>query len=151
MGNQQAYESKALDGGVLQDYEHLSGKKLLAAIKLNSSLRVNEAIEAARVEFVRPTKKKSNSSEYDVLINGMIEYLSKYYDVGEGMLFKKTPIEFCNHCKSFEALQVIESELEKYRSQLQRLSNVTDKPRDRISSDRAKQAKERLKAFQEKK
>ena len=142
-------QSKALDGCILQQYEHKNGKKLIAAIKLNSALRTRQAIEEARVEFIRPTKKTSNEAEYDEMINGMIKYLTQGYNVGDGILFTKSPIQYGEYCKADEALEVVKSELEKYQQMLQRNENVTEKPRDRISSDRAKLAKERLKNFQE--
>eukprot|EP01035_Chromulina_nebulosa_P021707 gene21707-28091_t len=158
MGNGDSSESKAYKGGILQEYERNSHKKLLAAIKGNSYESTLQAIEYCRLEFVKPTQKASNKAEYDDLILGMIKYLSFPIDVGEGLIFKKTPIEFAEKLKSYESKRALEEKLEYYRKaemkldkKLDKLTSIVIPNKDEITEERKELAKARLQAFRDKK
>ncbi len=152
MGNSQQPERRreTLKGGILQDYEHHNGKKLLAAIKANRREGVKAAIETARMEFIAPTEKNSNKADYDVMVAGLIKYLTTSYDIGDGIIFKKTPIEYCLHIHSNEARAQIEELIEELRK---KEGHMTKDKNMQVSSsnDRVATAKARLMAFRENK
>lgn len=136
-----------VNGGVLQSYENKSAKKLLDAIKRDSSKHILIAIESAKVEFIKPTKKAANQAEYDEMVLGMMKYLTRKYDIGDGVLFTKTPLEYCAIMKSQLAKETLESEIEKYKAMESKLDS-RDRGSDSMNA-RANLAKERLKAFQQ--
>lgn len=133
--------------------ESVSGKKLLAAIRVNSPAAVKDAIETARKEFTQPiSRTTANASAYDDMLKQLIKYLTKEYDYGEGPLFLKTPLEYCQHLGSTKAADVIKEELEKLHEpvrQKARSDHVKSNVIGGISSDRAIEAKARLQAFRE--
>lgn len=83
MGNRTPYNSKALESGFFVEYENKSGKKLLQAIRSNSTEHFYKAMEIAREEFVKPTTSSSNDAEYEEMVRNMIKYLTRMYDIGK--------------------------------------------------------------------
>lgn len=79
----------------------------MKAIRENSKEGVRTAIETARQEFVKPiSKKTSNASDYKDMVTSLINYIEKKYDIGDGPLFLKTPLEYCDHLKAERAKEV---------------------------------------------
>jgi hypothetical protein len=127
-----------------QSFEHRSGKMLVKAIKANSKEKVDEAVEFARREFVKPrTKGVANPSEFDDMTRGLLNYLQQDTDVGDGQLFTQTPLAFARHCKANEAEKAIQSHIDRLN-----IKGSTSKTVGEVSASRAELAKERLKAFQ---
>jgi hypothetical protein len=90
------------------------------------------------------------------MVKKMVTYLTRGYDVGDGVLFVKTPLEIAaiNHCA--EAAAFINENLEllsrsQIGSQVVAKQGVSVAPKSSmgaVDKDRVHQAKERLKAFQ---
>lgn len=149
---------------IFKEYEHKSGRRLIAAIKNNSRQEVEEAIEFCRHEFTRPLSgTTANSSDYDVMHKRLEQYLLSPKDIGDGIIFKKTPLEMCKDKGSHEAGAVILEHLNRLGVQLPAgtlPSNFTAAPADLkdrgvesvnvgfVNQERSTLAKERLKAFQ---
>ena len=151
MGNRQSMAPGASAPMSLLSFEYVSGRLLLAAIRNDSEADVIKAIEAARKEFVKPVNgKKSNSSDFRDMVDCLTKYLTKPYDIGEGLLFPLTALEYCARLKSFKCEAAIRDklkELQKQRSgdstqQGRRVKQSTD------ASLRADEARERLRKFQ---
>jgi hypothetical protein len=142
---------------ILEDYEHKSGKRLLASIRVNQRDVTQMAIDFARKEFAKhATGFLSVSLDYDEMSAKLEKYLTKQYDIGDGVIFTKTPLEFCDAIGSSESAAVI-------RENLQRISMVTNGKKEGVhpvgigienaavgvvTHDRAMLAKARLQAFQ---
>jgi hypothetical protein len=131
-----------------QSFEHRSGKLLVQAIKVNSKEKVDEAVEYARREFVKPrTRGVPNPSEFEDMTRGLLSYLQQDTDVGDGQLFTQTPLAFAKHCKAFEAEKAILHHIERLNIDARKGAAVS-KTVGEVSASRAELAKERLKAFQ---
>ena len=144
-------------------YEHSSGKRLLASIQTNERDVTQAAIDFARKEFTKPISIiTANSSDYDDMSSRMEKYLTKPYDVGDGIIFRKTPLEYCQSIGSLESAAVINENLQKLSSVYRAVKKTKDgkeiestTPPGGIESltvgtvthDRAALAKSRLQAF----
>lgn len=140
---------------ILEDHEHKSGRRLLASIRVNQRDVTQMAIDCARKEFAKhATGFLSVSLDYDEMSAKLEKYLTRSYDIGDGIIFTKTPLEFCDIIGSSESAAVI-------RENLQRISMVTNGKKDGahpvgidnavvglVTHDRAALAKARLQAFQ---
>ena len=150
---------------LFKNYEHKSGKRLIEAIKLNERCATQDAIDSAKKEFTKPISKLiSNTSDYDEMMTKMDRYLKKQYDIGDGVLFTKSPLEYCESIGSLEAAAVINENIKKM-SQIALSNgkiggvqiNASSSPPIGIESDtvgtvthdRAMLAKSRLIAFQD--
>lgn len=142
---------------ILEEYEHKSGKQLIASIRVNQRDVTQMAIDFARKEFAKhATGFIPVSSDFDEMSVKMEKYLTKHYDIGDGIIFTKTPLEFCDSIGSSESAAVI-------KENLQRISMVTNGKKEGlhpvvagienaavglVTHDRAILAKARLQAFQ---
>ena len=89
--------SNAITPDFMKDYEYKNGHLLLRGIKNNSKAQVMEAIDIARKELLprqRTNLKILHDEEYENMQSKIILYLTKKYDIGEGYLGKRTPIEY---------------------------------------------------------
>jgi len=142
-------------GRALHSFEHKSGKMLVAAVKKNSKEAVDEAVEFARKEYLKPRRAGvGNSTSFEECNAGLVSYLSDVKDVGDGPLFTQTPLYFAKKIGSNVAAKAIRDHLEKLSS----AANGKDEHKGRVlngvgevNASRAELAKERLKAFQKKK
>lgn len=127
--------------------ETTSGRKLLLGIKANSKTQILAAIEIVKKERIQAnTGGDSHEKQYDAMVRRMLSYLTGEYDVGDGILFKKTPIQYARSLAADEAEQCIEDAI----AQLKKEEN-TDKMSKTVGlvdADRVRQAKERLKEYQ---
>lgn len=140
---------------ILEEYEHKSGKRLLASIQVNQRDITQSAIDFARKEFTKHASGfLSVSSDYDEMSAKLESYLTKKYDIGDGIIFTKSPLEYCDSIGSSESAAVI-------KENLQRVSMVTNGKKQGsqptgieshtvgpVTHDRALLAKARLQAFQ---
>ena len=79
---------------LFKEYECSTGKMLLKAIRVNSQKQVEEAIEFARKQLINPSLKKSHDEDYQFMTQKILQYLTRKYDVGDGFLSWKTPVEY---------------------------------------------------------
>lgn len=149
---------------LFSDHEHRSGKRLLESIQANKGDRTQAAIDFARKEFSMPISSiTSNVSDYEEMSTRMEKYLTKPYDVGDGIIFRKTPLEYCESVKSLESASVIKENLQKLRgvsgipSKVEKLkegnaesifTGIENATVRLVTADRASLAKSRLQAFQ---
>lgn len=149
MGNSQS-EGNAMN--MFHSYENRNGKLLLAAIKNDCLEEFHIACETARKEFVRPKTRSSNAAGFDDMLQGMYEYLTRPYDIGNGPLFTKTPLQYAEMLKSTKIIGPLTEkikELEKSKPAIRPVDNVFDgRSGTSDSSHRANIAKDRLRAFQ---
>lgn len=140
---------------LMKEYEHVSGKRLLRAIRANHAGNVKESIEAARKELLSGDRRKSHDEDYDNMVRKMTTYLTRQYDVGDGMLFGKTPLELAASVGSDQATEAINEELailskNKASSEIleRKGASVSQSTAlGKVDKDRAVQARERLKEF----
>lgn len=156
MGNQQQGLT------IFKEYEHKSGRRLISAIKNNSRQETEDAIEFCRHEFTKPLSGTiANASDYDMMHKRLEQYLLSPKDTGDGIIFKKTPLEMCKDIGSNESGSVIIEHLNRLGVQLPTgTTKFTAAPldlKDRgvesvnvgfVNLERSNLAKERLKAFQ---
>eukprot|EP01039_Chlorochromonas_danica_P003977 gene3977-4350_t len=139
-----------------KEYEHISGKRLLRAIRGNVASNVQDAIAAARKELLSSDQSRSHDEDYENMIKKMTIYLTQKYDIGEGILFGKTPLEVAEALCADQAIEVIQNELailSKNPTVSMMLEKNTNLVREsptvgRVDKDRAIKARERLKEFQ---
>ena len=159
MGNKQGIPST-----IFKEYEHKSGRRLISAIKNNSRQETEDAIEFCRHEFTKPLSgTTANASDYDTMHKRLEQYLLSPKDIGDGIIFKKTPLEVCKDKGSNESAAVILEHLNRLGVQLPTgtsPASFTAAPldlKDRgvesvnvgfVNQERSNLAKERLKAFQ---
>ena len=74
----------------------------------------------------------------------MIIYLTKQYDIDEGPLFPKTPLQYCKEKYAKKAEDVINRNLNNLRYNGNTVSNIISPTVGEISKDRVKEAKARL-------
>jgi hypothetical protein len=144
---------------VMKEYEYNTGQKLLRAIKANSKTQMQECIDVVKEEIrsQNKTSRLAHDKDYENMIKKVTLYLTRGYDIGDGMLFTKTPIQYAEQLKADQAIQFINNtliELSKIESANKVMEEKGTKVARESSSvgvvdrDRVNQAKERLKAFQ---
>lgn len=141
---------------LMKEYEHSSGKRLLRAIRANHAGNVRDAIEVAKKELLSNDRRKSHDQDYDNMIKKMTIYLTQKYDIGDGILFGKTPLELAESLFADEAIRAIQDELSilsknKVAADIleQKGGQVRESPSvGKVDKERAVQARERLKEFQ---
>lgn len=141
---------------LFKEYECNTGQKLFRGIKANSKVQIEMAIEEARHDWMSSSIKKSPEQDFEEMTKKVLKYLTRTYDVGEGMLHKKTPVQYARDCDATEAAAYLETtivSLQNHRSPEERNTQitapVTTQLVGKIDGSRAKIAKERLQAFQE--
>jgi hypothetical protein len=149
MGNKVTHSSLT---GVFSEFEHLSGRMLLEAIRKDSAEKTQEAIDLAKSEFSKPVSLNTNQADYDEMIEYMSKYLTKQYDIGDGPFFTKSPLEYCREKRAKSAEEVIKNNLKKFHfydinpnesSSVKIVSETVGT----IDSERVTLAKQRLQEF----
>jgi len=145
---------------IFQNYEHRQGTKLLAAIREDSKEGIDEAVEFARQECIKAKTSTSTSAsnDFDLMIDKMTTYLTQQYDVGDGPIFTKTPIELAKDLYCDHATPAIEDHLSKLKMQTEKRNDGKSQrsmftSKDKVGESKQKEvaaAKARLLAFREK-
>ena len=143
-------------GDLTREYEYISGKKLMRAIKANSRVQMEESYEMAKAELLPKSKSTTHDKEYENMIKQMTLYLTRGYNVGDGVLFLKTPLEVAEENHSDQAISFIRAALEQLQKHDTGKQILEDKGLKiastnsvgQVDKERVHQAKERLKQFQ---
>lgn len=144
---------------VMKEYEYNTGQKLIRAIKANSKTQMQECIDVVKEEIrsQNKTSRLAHDKDYENMIKKVTLYLTRGYDIGDGMIFTKTPMQYAEHLKSDQAIEFINktlTELSKIDTANQLMEEKGTKvvressSVGRVDRERVNQAKERLKAFQ---
>lgn len=141
---------------LFKEHENTTGRMLIRAIKAGCKKQVSVALDSARKELATPNMKKSADEDYELMTQKMTAYLTRKYDVGDGMLFKKTPIEFAEAMNAPDIVEFINDTLIKL-SQTKEVKHINlDKAPGiqaavgTIDQDRVALAKSRLLALRNK-
>ena len=67
---------------------------LLQGIRADSKKQLQSAIDLARSDLKKTHMHLDHDQEYVLMIEKIAKYLTKSYDIGEGILHKKTPIDY---------------------------------------------------------
>lgn len=140
----------------VKDYEHKTAQRLIRGIKANSRRQMEESYDCARKELLSNNTKTAHDKEYEFMVKSMITYLTRGYEVGDGVIFTKTPMEIAKEYHADEAIAFIQEKLEHLQKSevggkevSKRGINVASTSiTGRVDKDRVAQAKERLKQFQ---
>jgi hypothetical protein len=92
---------------LFKEYEATTGAKLLKGIQSNEKKLVVEAIDLARKQLMTPNMNKTHKDDHSNMVIQMTAYLTRKYDVGEGLFFKKTPLEYAEAIGSSETIEYI--------------------------------------------
>lgn len=141
MGNAANNVSKALEPS-----EYMSGKKLLNGIKANSPDQIEAAIEICKKERIQGNSGTNHEKQYDVMHQKMTNYLTGKYDIGDGVIFKKTPLEYAKSLANDEAVRCLERAIRDL--EMTENKDKMTKTVGLVTSDRAATAKDRLREFQ---
>jgi hypothetical protein len=141
---------------LVKEYEHIAGKKLIRAIKANSKMQMEESYEMAKKELLPKSKTSTHDKEYENMIKQMTLYLTRGYNVGDGVLFTKTPLEIAKEFHADQATEFINKALEQLNKneiaaeilKEQGLKVTSTSVVGSVDRDRVQTAKERLKQFQ---
>lgn len=139
-----------------KEYEHIAGKKLIRAVKSNLPAQLEESYELAKSELLPKSKSTAHDKEYETMVTKMITYLTRGYNIGDGILFTKTPLEIAEEYHADQSIRWINTKLEYLQKNEVGRKLLEDKeikvkstsavgPVDR---ERVHSAKERLKQFQ---
>jgi hypothetical protein len=105
MGNATTSVSDAL----FKEYESTTGKLLLRGIRNNNKKQVTDAIDFARKELATPNMKKTHEQDFAYMTQKMTAYLTRKYDVEEGILHWKTPLDYAKSLGSELVIEVLEN------------------------------------------
>ena len=115
---------------------------------------VQTSLDTARKEFVAFKQSKlahSNDENYKKMLDGLHLYLTRKYDVGEGTMNKKTPIELATKVGSIEIVDFLQNQINEIQRKLNVLSTAGSSGvpggMEKIDTDRVVLAKARLEAF----
>lgn len=144
---------------LVKDYEHQTAERLIRGIKANSRRQMDEAFELARKELLTTNSKLAHDKEYEIMVKKMVAYLTRGYDVGEGMLFTKTPLDIAKEYHADEAVAFINEQLERLNKSdvgakaigQQKVKVSAASVVGPVDKDRVAQAKERLQKFRNEK
>jgi hypothetical protein len=101
-------------------WEHMNGKRLIAAVAMNSKEATDGAIEYARKECVKPHGLNASRMEYDDMIKTMVEYLTRKYPCGDDKIHM-APLEYATLLDSSVAHECISSALELFKTSKQNI------------------------------
>ncbi len=144
---------------VMKEYEYNTGQKLLRAIKANSKSQMQECINLVKEEIrsQNKTSRLAHDKDYENMVKKVTIYLTRGYDIGDGMLFTKTPSQYAEQLKSDQALEFVNTTLTEL-SKIDTANKILEEKGTKVvresssvgvvDRDRVNQAKERLKAFQ---
>ena len=135
---------------LFHSFEHRTGRLLVAAIRKNSKEAIDEAVDFARKEFVKPhSSGVSNDKNFEEMTAGLISYLTQDTDIGDGSLFTQTPLRFAKGLKADIAVKAIEEHITRLRRKQNPVCENIRQASVDVEADRSRAdlAKERLKAF----
>lgn len=132
--------------GIFQDLEQITGKRLIAAIREDDDIAVMAALEIAKSECSKPICSHNNNATYNDMATIIVDYLTQPYDVGDGPLFKQTPLKYCKLLKAKKAEQCLIKCINDAQQKTRAKDSATV---GTVTADRAALAKERLKAFRD--
>lgn len=145
--------STVVGRALFHSFEHRTGKLLVSAIRKNSKAAVDEAVEFARKEFVKPhSSGVSNDAAFEEMTAGLISYLTQDTDIGDGSLFTQTPLRYAKGLKADIAVKAIQEHITRLRRKQNpvfenfRQASVGAE-REEADRSRVDLAKERLKAY----
>jgi hypothetical protein len=78
--------------------EYNTGKLLLKAIRMDDEFTFKKAVDTAKKELQEQARndiEKEHDEDFETMNERMIQYLTRPYDIGEGILGKCTPDQFC--------------------------------------------------------
>ena len=144
-----------------KEYEYKTGKKLLRAIEIDDVEQLDRCVELVKKELLKINYKISPDQEYDKRMENLTIYLTRFYEVGDGVVFKKTPLEYARDLKSESCMRYIQEKLALYSrtdssaTVIKNAANINSqkietKQLGKIDNDRVKLAKERLIAYRNK-
>lgn len=148
MGNK--VTNSSISSSVSGEFEHRSGKLLLAAIRLNDATAVQRAIDKAKSEFSKPVGTHTNKADYEEMISNMKKYLTNQYDIGDGPLFTRAPSDYAAFLKAANAKEAIDRNLLELDGLIPGGSKFNESVGE-VTHDRAALAKARLQAFRQNK
>lgn len=96
---------------LFKEYESSTGKLLIKAIRNNNQKQVADAIDVARKQLAKPNMSKSHEDDYNDMTIMMTKYLTRKYDVGDGILYKKTPLELATSVESNNTIEFIKDSI----------------------------------------
>jgi hypothetical protein len=139
---------------LFKEYESQSGNLLISAIKSSNKKKLEDAIEVARKQLITPNMKKSHEEDYKEMTNKILVYLTQKYDVGDGVLYRKTPLELAKSIGSDEITMYLEENIKKLEAAVKatEVANTEkyegiSKNVGKIDKDRVSLAKSRLENF----
>jgi len=140
--------------GLVKEYEYQSGEKLIRAIKADSRQQLDACMDFIKQEFISQSRKMAHDKEFEMLQQIIKNYLTRGYDIGDGVLFTKSPLEIAelNHAQVAKAFIIEKLEnIKRFETLSTTSSNATSNRSTggAIDKSRVAEAKERLKKFQE--
>lgn len=144
---------------LLKEYEYNTGQKLLRAIKANSRTQMKECLDFVKEEIrsQNKTSKLAHDKDYENMMKKVTLYFTRGYDIGDGVIFTKTPLQYAESLQSDQAIAFLNDTLAEL-SRNETASKVIEDKRavvvkeqsfmGKVDRDRVNQAKDRLKAFQ---
>lgn len=144
-------------GELLKEHEYQSGQKLIRAIKANSRSQIESCMAIVKQELMSTTRSMAHDKDYEHVLTKTRQYLTRGYNIGDGVIFTKTPLEIAEMHNSDEAIACINELLDQLqrREDATKVNAASTRSSDKSSSggaiDKARvaEAKERLKAFQQ--
>lgn len=147
-----------VSNSLFKEYESNTGKLLLRGIKNNNKIQVENAIDTARKQLATPNLKKSHEEDYAYMAQKMTNYLTKKYDVGDGILYWKTPVDYAQALNSEHVIDYLKDMILQVsqKSNKQEEINIDKAPSIKaavgtIDADRVSLAKARLQEMRNKK
>lgn len=121
---------RAASDAMFKEYESTTGKLLFRGIRNNNKQQVVDAIDFARKELIAPNMNKTHEEDYARMAEKMTEYLTRKYDVEEGILHWKTPLDYARSIGADNVVECIEETIVQ-------LNQKVDKVKREINVDRA--------------
>jgi hypothetical protein len=151
---------------LLKEREYNTGKKLFQAISHNSAEKIEECINFAKKE-IKPDLNGKPEEDFELMKSKLTAYLTRKYDIGDGFLFCKTPVEYATSLNANFAINALNdaiarlirhnkpskaSNIFSFDNKNKIDNNIEVQPSfsNGVDSDRVNLAKERLKSFQNK-
>lgn len=148
-------------GELLKEHEYQCGQKLIRAIKANSPNQLENCMSLVKQELMSTTRGMAHDKEYEYILMKTKQYLTRGYNVGDGVFFTKTPMEIAEVYAADEAAAYMKDQLDQIQRRENSLkANASAVPINTnekssivgvIDKARVAEAKERLRAFQQEK
>ena len=160
MGNSSSSNAGGSNNYLFPTREYDSATCLIAAIQAKKASSVQKALETARKElaaFKKSSLSNTTDENYKKMLDGMHKYLTRKYDIGQGVFAKVSPIEFAESMEGGDAeevLHILRTHLADVEKSLNALAPAGSSGRpggiEKIDSERVLTAKERLMSFRSK-